>query len=177
MSGAKTILCADDKVWVVPDDIASASAVLRECADEMFVSAFPLSAVAYAHAAFTSARELPPSDTSFDGILDAIAVCDELQIPIHGTPLYAFNMLLVLETIRSSGAANPYDASSCVLISYALEQTFPRVFRSIRNQADFEMFYWRLVRRDQDPAQMLRDIIGDDPRVRAASSLLRNKCI
>lgn len=157
--------CTRGEQWTVPDGLIAQSLFLQDLAREptsfvplpfSFEAAVALMKMCAACAACAS------SDTSSSCPLKTLGETHRLAAYLHLDKLSDVHMLLTMETIRVSGAANPFDAAACMLLSVDLELQFPEIYVRIKNQAAYEKMYWNFVRENADPKEKLTEIIGAD---------------
>jgi hypothetical protein len=157
------LVCSGGEQWVVPDPLIERSAFLKDLVRVNDGSRVPLPF------SFEAAVQLMkwfastnlPDPTPLETLAEARSLVNYLQLSVP-EPLERFHMLLAMETIRSSGAANPYDASACMLLSVDLEMEFPDLYVRLGNQTAYENLYWNCVRGNVNPKERLTAIIGPD---------------
>jgi hypothetical protein len=175
--------CEDKKIWVVPDSLVEKSHILQELASVQATqkekeSPIPLS-FPFAAASELMLRYVDDHFTrpcSLENIAKARALADHLGLPIPES-LMKIHMLLVLETIRESGVANPFDASACMVLSVDLETMRPDIYTRLPDQSAYEALFWSCVYANANPRQLLADTLGSDgyATVHKCADLLRAK--
>lgn len=155
-------VCGDNRQWMVPDAFIAMSPFLQQLA-EMPQDPPPTleescDVCLLVMRAFMD-HDLPRmSLASFTAMRRLI---DKLQLPMPER-LRAIGMVMVLETVRLSGVANPYDASAVMVLSVDLETAAPEVYLRLEEQRAYEATYWRFVTTGESPETMLVTLFGND---------------
>lgn len=160
----RLIFTCPDGQWIVPDVLIESSPLLRDLQDSVQgTSDSPVlhesvDVCMFVLRGFTDTALPKTTLTQFS---EARKLVRKLQLP-EPARFRINGILLVMETVRLSGVANPYDASAVMVLSVDLETNHPTIYEKLDNQYEYETVYWSLVTRKKDPAHDVMDIIGEE---------------
>jgi hypothetical protein len=172
--------CSGGEPWCVPESLVAKSEFLQDVSREKRDGTHVSLPFSFAAATELVRRFADGDDVSracpLETLGEARRLADYLHLEIPES-LKRVHMLLSMETIRSSGVANPFDASACMLLSVDLELKFPLVYVRLSDQPAYERMFWSFVTANASPQDEVVKIIGPEgyATVERCAAYLRSK--